>query len=644
MSEGPDGRWVLAIDFGTSNTTAAVCTAGTRPKELLFRLEPRLPSAVLLAPDGRFAIGSAAVAQKASASDRYVDTPKRQVGKGSTVLGGTPVTDESLVAAIYEAVYSEGVRQAGGAAPDLVALTHPAAWQPGAPRCAHPRLRPRPSISRRGGRRAGGAADRLSRSRLPRTWTARPVLPTAPSWGSWTAAAAPSMPPWSSGSQGDYRILGRAEGIDPLGGVDFDHALLGHVMQQLPELAQRLSLPSQTDADALLVLLDSIRVAKESLSENATVVVRVPPFPPELPDAADIQVTRDEFRRLIAGDLDRAAGLLKETAARSAAGRSLDTVFLIGGTSRIPALAGAVAERLGTSPQEFGDPQLAVSLGAAEMLRRSWTPAERLAVEPGLAAAATAVMVTAQDAVPPTVTPAVDPPGDLNQAAADAPAEDPASAVDAPAVLDIDAEQDADPSGATLDNPPRTAPARQWSAFTKGAIAGAVVAVVGLIVFAFSAGGESGDSGDSGDGAASSSSLVTTMGGAATDEACDTLTADDLTIFSVKPTAGALCAASAPTGTTGFTLLAVDDSEISAIARQVDDAKTGGTAIEQSADGSGASRMALVCTEGQPCGWIGYVVGTNTEFRITTTLTDPVAATDAMAGYSILPGEFLTKA
>jgi hypothetical protein len=101
------GRWALAIDFGTSNTVAAILADGGRPEELRFRLEPRLQSAVFLAPDGRMAVGRDAALQKSSAADRYLETPKRQVGKGAVVLGGQPVPDLDLVAAVVRAVIDE---------------------------------------------------------------------------------------------------------------------------------------------------------------------------------------------------------------------------------------------------------------------------------------------------------------------------------------------------------------------------------------------------------------------------------------------------------------------------------------------------------------------------------------------------------
>ena len=79
------------------------------------------------------------------------------------------------------------------------------------------------------------------------------------------------------------------------------------------------------------------------------------------------------------------------------------------------------------------------------------------------------------------------------------------------------------------------------------------------------------------------------------------------------------------------------------MANQVSDAVALGQAVEQPSAAAATSRMGLVCTEGNACGWVGYFVDTTTEFRITTTLTDPTAAVNAMAGYSILPGSFLTK-
>jgi len=48
---------VLAIDFGTSNTVAALLIEGQAPRAVTFDASPLLPSAVYLGPDGQLTVG-----------------------------------------------------------------------------------------------------------------------------------------------------------------------------------------------------------------------------------------------------------------------------------------------------------------------------------------------------------------------------------------------------------------------------------------------------------------------------------------------------------------------------------------------------------------------------------------------------------
>ena len=48
---------VLGVDFGTSNTVAALRMAGGRIESLLFDASPVLPSAVFAEQDGRLVVG-----------------------------------------------------------------------------------------------------------------------------------------------------------------------------------------------------------------------------------------------------------------------------------------------------------------------------------------------------------------------------------------------------------------------------------------------------------------------------------------------------------------------------------------------------------------------------------------------------------
>ncbi|GAA3433483.1 Hsp70 family protein [Kutzneria kofuensis] len=148
------------------------------------------------------------------------------------------------------------------------------------------------------------------------------------------------------------------------GGADIDQALLEHVgtlvSGQDPQAWQALVEGREmADRRRRRVLRQDVRGAKETLSRHAYTDV---PMPPPFPDA---HVTRADLERLIGPQLGRAADLVADTvkAARLTPGE-LSTVFLVGGSSRIPLVARLVHERTGIMPTTLDQPETIVARGA----------------------------------------------------------------------------------------------------------------------------------------------------------------------------------------------------------------------------------------------------------------------------------------
>ena len=73
--------WTLAIDYGTSNTAAAVALDGGAPQALLVDGAPRLASTVVLDADGELVVGRKAenlVAVRPEAVERAPETKARR--------------------------------------------------------------------------------------------------------------------------------------------------------------------------------------------------------------------------------------------------------------------------------------------------------------------------------------------------------------------------------------------------------------------------------------------------------------------------------------------------------------------------------------------------------------------------------------
>ena len=98
-----------------------------------------------------------------------------------------------------------------------------------------------------------------------------------------------------------YALTGTPEGIERLGGVDFDQAILSHVNAALGGALSDLDPVDPAHAAALADLRTNCRSAKEALSEDSdtTIAVNLPDRPP-----AQLRITRAEFEELIAPRID----------------------------------------------------------------------------------------------------------------------------------------------------------------------------------------------------------------------------------------------------------------------------------------------------------------------------------------------------
>ncbi|MFC4858411.1 Hsp70 family protein [Actinophytocola glycyrrhizae] len=132
----------------------------------------------------------------------------------------------------------------------------------------------------------------------------------------------------------------------PFGGNDVDRLVVERV---------RPSLRSVVEHGALL---ESAKAGKEQLSRHdSTEIV--------LPDHRAVRLDRAEFERLVSAAVDRLAALAAEVGGPVAAGR----VLLVGGSSRMPLLAGRVGQVTGLPVTTDPEPETAVVRGARLLTR-----------------------------------------------------------------------------------------------------------------------------------------------------------------------------------------------------------------------------------------------------------------------------------
>ncbi len=356
---------LLSVDFGTSNTVAALLVDGQAPRTVTFDTSPLLPSSVFVAADGSITVGRDAQRQARLDPARYEPNPKRRIDDGDVLLGDRVIPVLDVIAAVLRVVAIEVRRQLGGAAPDEVRLTHPAQW--GATRR---------NVLASAARAAGLGGNLVL---LP-----EPVAAAA----QFTRLPGRTLPPGGAvavydlgGGTFDIAVVGRTRSAGPaaveggftvlaeagladLGGLDFDQAILDHVGRMAsaadPARWQQILRPQDASGRrAARTLAEDVRAAKETLS-------RYPQTDVSLPDPfVDAHLTRTEFEGLIRPNLLRSIEVLSGTL-RSAgiAPEQLSGIFLVGGSSRIPLVAGLIQDRLRVTPVTLDQPETAVALGA----------------------------------------------------------------------------------------------------------------------------------------------------------------------------------------------------------------------------------------------------------------------------------------
>jgi len=150
-------------------------------------------------------------------------------------------------------------------------------------------------------------------------------------------------------------------GLDDLGGVDIDAALVGHLGQLValrqPEAWRRVVDPQSTgEQRARRAFWTEVRAAKEMLS-------RAPSAPIQIPGTDDaIHLTREELERVAGPLIDRAVDETRRVLGRAGVGAPAG-ILLVGGSSRIPLVASRLHTRFGIAPTVPEQPELPVAYG-----------------------------------------------------------------------------------------------------------------------------------------------------------------------------------------------------------------------------------------------------------------------------------------
>jgi actin-like ATPase involved in cell morphogenesis len=344
----------LGVDLGTTFVAAAISYESQIEMVTLGDRSVVTPSVVYLRDDSALVTGEAAQRRAPNSPERVAREFKRRLGDPTPViLGGTPHAVTELLGAVLHDVLDK-VSQTEGEQPERVVLTHPANWGP----------------YRRGlfeeVPRNAGLPDIVSTTTEPEAAAAHYVASRKLNVDDTVAVydlggGTFDVTVLRKTAEG-VDILGTPEGIERLGGIDFDEAILSHINFASDGALADLDTRDPKNAVALARLRQDCVLAKESLSVDTETLI-----PVFLPGRNfDVRISRDEFEKLVRAQVESTIGALSRTL-RSARVEpaELSAVLLVGGSSRIPLVARMVSEELGRPIVVDTHPKYAVALGAA---------------------------------------------------------------------------------------------------------------------------------------------------------------------------------------------------------------------------------------------------------------------------------------
>ncbi|MGH3615513.1 MAG: Hsp70 family protein, partial [Pseudonocardia sp.] len=179
--------------------------------------------------------------------------------------------------------------------------------------------------------------------------------------GTFDAAVVRKGSPGGVGVAG-FGLLGRPEGVERLGGVDFDEVVFEHVREGLPGVFEGLDESDPAVLSAVARVRRECTEAKEALSSDVDVSI-----PVLLPGSrGSVRLHRSEFEGLIRSRVEETvAALRRAVSSAGLAPEDLSAVLLVGGSSRIPLVSQLVSEQLGRPVAVDADPKNAIAKGAA---------------------------------------------------------------------------------------------------------------------------------------------------------------------------------------------------------------------------------------------------------------------------------------
>ncbi len=348
--------YTLGIDLGTTSSAAAINDGTTVRMLSVDHSAAVVPSVVHLDSEGTILVGAAAERRAITDPGGVAREFKRRFGDPQPlILSGTPVSANDLMLEVAKALVGIATDQLGEAPTEII-VCHPANW---------------------GSYKVGLLADTLENSSLPphrlitepeaaaihyaaqeRVGDGEVIAVYDLGGGTFDAVVLRKDEARTSG----WEVLGEPRGIERLGGIDFDVAVLHHVIEALSLDLDAFDSDDPANLTAMTRFRAECREAKHALSADvsATVPVLLPGY------NETVRITRREFEALIDPAIGRTIDTLDVAVSTTGLEmESIDRILLVGGSTRVPLVAARLAAATQRPIMSDAHPKHAMALGAA---------------------------------------------------------------------------------------------------------------------------------------------------------------------------------------------------------------------------------------------------------------------------------------
>ena len=344
---------VIGIDLGTTNSCVAVVEGGKPVVITNAEGERTTPSVVAFTKDGERLVGGAAKRQLATNAGRTISSIKRRMGGDYRVrIDGKDLTPQEISAMILSKLRRDAESYLGEKVTDAV-ITVPAYFDD----------------SQRKATQDAGRIAGLNVLRIINEPTAAAVA-----YGLDNEAPQKILVYDLGGGTFDVSIIEIEDGTftvlatggdTRLGGDDFDGRIVDWLVQEFKK-TDRIDLTR--DPAAMGRLKEEAEKAKKELSSAPSAAINLPfiAVGKDGPHHIDATLSRPQFEMMTADLLARTVEPV-QNALRDAglAPADLGRVLLVGGSTRMPAVARQVKELLGKEPSHTLNPDECVAMGAA---------------------------------------------------------------------------------------------------------------------------------------------------------------------------------------------------------------------------------------------------------------------------------------